>query len=104
VDGNDAPHLSGCLDVDLESSAMTNALPVHRLNLQVDAHAAAPAAYVRARDLSVERLEQDYLRTSDENPHQRYDYSAPAFGVRCTLIYDESGLPLAYPGIAIRAA
>src|SRR4051795_2547748 len=33
VDGGSAPHLDGCLDVDLESSAMTNALPVHRLNL-----------------------------------------------------------------------
>src|SRR5581483_8996727 len=28
VDGIPASHLDGCLDVDLESSAMTNALPV----------------------------------------------------------------------------
>jgi len=104
VDGNDAPHLRGCLDVDLESSAMTNALPVHRLNLPVDGHAAAPAVYVRAGDLSVERLEQQYVRTSDENSHQRYDYSAPAFAFSCVLVYDESGFLLAYPGLATRAA
>ena len=30
VDGEPAAHLDGCLDVDLESSAVTNALPVHR--------------------------------------------------------------------------
>ena len=34
VDGEAASHLDGCLDVDLESSAMTNALPVHRLGLR----------------------------------------------------------------------
>src|SRR3984957_9999403 len=35
VDGRSAPELDGCLDVDFESSAMTNALPVHRLLLSV---------------------------------------------------------------------
>ena len=34
VDGGPAPYLDGCMDVDLESSAMTNTLPVHRLDLQ----------------------------------------------------------------------
>jgi uncharacterized protein len=33
IDGDPAPHLDGCLDVDLESSAMTNTLPIHRLGL-----------------------------------------------------------------------
>ena len=33
VDGDPAHHLDGCLDVDLESSAMTNTFPVHRLDL-----------------------------------------------------------------------
>ena len=35
VDGRPAAHLDGCLDVDLESSALTNTLPVHRLDLAV---------------------------------------------------------------------
>src|SRR4051794_12739767 len=35
LDGERAPQLEGCLDVDLESSALTNAFPVHRLGLQV---------------------------------------------------------------------
>ena len=104
VDGRSAPHLDGCLDVDLESSAMTNALPVHRLDLATGEMAQAPAAYVRALDLSVERLEQQYVRMSDEDGHQRYDYSAPAFDFSCHLVYDEAGLALAYPGIAVRAA
>jgi uncharacterized protein len=103
VDGRPASHLDGCLDVDLESSAMTNALPVRRMGLATGARAAAPAAYVRAIGLAVERMEQTYLRAADEGTHQRYEYAAPAFDFACRLRYDESGLVLDYPGIAIRA-
>lgn len=103
VDGEAASHLEGCLDVDLESSAMTNALPVHRMDLRAGDRASAPAAYVRALDLRAERLEQDYVRIADEGPYQRYDYAAPVFGFTCRLRYDESGLVLDYPGIAVRA-
>lgn len=104
VDGMAAPDLDGCLDVDLESSALTNMLPVHRLRLPVGGRAAAPAVYVRAIDLSVERLEQEYRRTTDDGTRQVYDYSAPAFDFDCRLIYDTSGLVLSYPGIATRVA
>jgi hypothetical protein len=103
IDGEAASYLDGCLDVDLESSAMTNALPVRRMGLPAGAAAAAPAAYVRALDLAVERLEQHYLRATDEARHQTYDYTAPAFDFACRLVYDESGLVLDYPGIAVRA-
>jgi hypothetical protein len=103
VDGDIAAHLDGCLDVDLESSAMTNALPVRRMSLPAGAGAAAPAVYVRAAGLAVERLEQTYVRTADEATRQCYDYSAPAFDFGCRLVYDESGLVVDYPGIAVRA-
>ena len=103
VDGQPAPGLDGCLDVDLEASAMTNALPVRRMGLPVAATAAAPAAYIRAVGLAVERLEQTYARITDEAACQRYDYAAPAFGFQARLVYDECGLVLDYPGIAVRA-
>ncbi|MGI8648037.1 MAG: hypothetical protein DLM55_05875 [Acidimicrobiales bacterium] len=103
INGAPAPYLDGCFDVDLESSALTNALPVRRMGLRVGEHSAAPAAYVRALDLAVERLEQTYVRGNDQDSHQRYNYIAPAFGFTCQLIYDHSGLVLDYPGIAVRA-
>jgi len=65
VDGAPAPALHGCADVDLEASACTNAFPVRRLALEVGAGADAPAAYVRAAGLAVERLEQRYARLED---------------------------------------
>jgi hypothetical protein len=104
VDDVPAGHLDGCLDVDLESSSLTNAFPVHRLGLEVGQAAEAPAAYVRALDLSVERLEQRYVRLDDDGKRQRYHYTSPAFDFECELSYDEFGLVLEYPGIAVRAA
>jgi len=104
VNGELAPELDGCLDVDLESSSFTNAFPVHRLGLAVGAQAAAPAAYVRALDLAVERLEQRYARLPDDGDRWRYDYESPGFGFRCELVYDAAGLVLDYPGIAVRSA
>ena len=103
VDEHPAPHLEGCLDVDLEASACTNAFPVRRLSLEVGERAEAPAAYVRAVDFRVERLEQSYLRLEDEGGRRRYDYASPAFDFYAVLVYDEHGLVLDYPGIARRA-
>ncbi len=102
VDDEPAPQLDGCLEVDLEASAFTNALPVHRLGLGVGRRADAPAAYVRAVDLRVERLEQSYLRLPDIGDHSHYDYASPAFNFRAELVYDQFGLVLDYPGIAVR--
>jgi hypothetical protein len=102
VDGAPALHLDGCLDVDLEASCLTNSFPVHRLELEVGGEAEAPAAYVRADDLAVERLEQRYVRLEDAQGLQRYRYAAPAFEFECELVYDRFGLLLDYPGIGVR--
>ncbi len=102
VDGAATPELDGCLDVDLESSACTNTIPVHRMRLGVGQAAEAPAVYVRALDLAVERLDQRYARVDDDGPHQRFDYRAPAFDYEDRLVYDAAGLVLDYPGIASR--
>jgi hypothetical protein len=58
---------------------------------------------MRVPDLRAERLDQDDTRIADADRCQRYDYVAPAFGFTCRLRYDESGLVLDYPGIAVRA-
>jgi hypothetical protein len=104
VDGKVSTEIEGCFDVDLESSALTNALPIHRLHLQIGERAEAPAAYVRASALSVVRLEQSYVRAHDALDRLQFDYEAPAFDFRCRLEYDDRGLVLNYPGIASRSA
>jgi uncharacterized protein len=104
IDGRPAAHLDDCLDVDLESSCLTNAFPVQRLALEVGDSAQAPAVYVRALDLSVGRLEQRYTRLEDLNGAERYRYEAPAFDFEAELVYDASGLVVDYPGIGRRVA
>ena len=76
VDGVAAPQLDGILDVDLEASAVTNTLPVHRLELAPGVERDAPAAWVRAHDVSVERLEQTYTRVDAHH----LDYAAVELG------------------------
>lgn len=97
IDGAPALRLEGCLDLDLEASAMTNTFPVHRLRLDSRA-VSAPAAYVRAVGLAVDRLDQTYARTGEG----LYDYTAPQFDFACRLVYDQHGLIRDYPGIAVR--
>jgi hypothetical protein len=103
VDGEPAPELAGCLDVDLESCVVTNALPVRRLRLRVGEASDAPAAFVRAPGLTVERLEQRYRRLPDDpTGDARYAYAAPRFGYTGELRYEAVGLLLDYPGLATR--
>ncbi len=103
VDGAPEPALDGVWDVDLEASALTNAFPVRRMRLGVGEAADAQAAYVRALDLSVERLEQRYERLPDApGGGERYAYGAPRFGTSCELAYAPDGLVVDYPGLAER--
>ena len=99
LDGAPAPHLDGLIDVDLEASACTNTLPIHRMTFPVGEVVPAPAVYVRALDLSVTRLEQTYRRIDA----RRFAYtSEPDF--RAVLEYDTDGLIVDYPGVARRFA
>ncbi len=92
VGGRANAQLDGCLDVDLESSAMTNALPLRRLHPAVATSVAAPAVYVRAAGLTVERLEQRYIHVSEAEAGPTFDYEAPAFDFESRIDYDPSGL------------
>lgn len=100
VDGVPAPHLDGLVDVDLEASACTNTLPVHRLSLPAGEEVAASAVYVRALDLSVTRLDQTYRRRGART----FDYVSGGGAFRAVLEYDDAGLIVDYPGIAVRSA
>jgi uncharacterized protein len=82
VDRRPAPQLDGCADVDLESSASTNTLPVHRLALTEGVSHQVPAAFVRADDLSVHRLEQTYELITTTSEGLIVAYSAPSLRLR----------------------
>jgi hypothetical protein len=97
VDGASRPDLDGCVDVDFESSAVTNTLPVHRLTFTPGNPVDAPAVFVRA-DLRIQRLEQRYTLLTPGVFH----YESATFDFECRLTFDAAGLTLDYPGIATR--
>jgi hypothetical protein len=104
VDGVHDPGLDGCLDIDLEGSALTNTAPVHRLGLAVGDRAEAPAVYVRTNTLNVERLDQTYRRLPDTGEGFVFEYASPRFGYRAQLAFAADGLVTDYPDIARRVA
>jgi hypothetical protein len=100
ADGRHLPALDGLVDVDLEGSAMTNTLPMHRTDLT--GRTAGPAAYVRL-DFSVRRLDQWYGPAEPvASGGWTVAYEAPEFEADFDLTYDASGLVVEYPGLATR--
>jgi hypothetical protein len=102
VNGEVRPELDGCVDVDFESSAVTNTLPIHRVDFGVGVAVNVPAAFVRADDLRVERLEQRYTLVETNPERLSFHYESSTFGFACDLHYDLAGLVVHYPGIAAR--
>ncbi|WP_217182721.1 putative glycolipid-binding domain-containing protein [Streptomyces sp. AC495_CC817] len=104
VGGEPRADLDGCADVDFESSAVTNTLPVHRIDFEVGQGIDVPAAFVRADDLRVERLEQRYTLLESTTSGSVFRYESSTFDFSCDLRDDASGLVREYPGIADRDA
>lgn len=102
VDGTPRPELTGCVDIDFESSAVTNTLPIHRLTFRPDEPHAVPATFVYAEDLRVERIDQEYRLLDRTDGRIRFSYASPTFDFACALTYDSTGLVVDYPGIAER--
>ena len=102
VDGVPNRRLDGCLDVELESSVLTGALPVHRQRLPIGRAEHAPAAFVGTPGLSVRRLDRVFTRIGGDRARQVVDYAAPAVGAQARLTYDANGLLVAHPTVAVR--
>jgi hypothetical protein len=85
----------GCLDLDLNFSPSTNALPIRRLQLREGEEAAVSAAWLRFPSFALERLEQSYRRERAE----RYRYESAGGAFVAAIEVDASGLPLDYETI-----
>lgn len=99
VNGQDRPDLSGCPDVDLGVSPLTNSLPILRLQLNEGQSSEVCAAWVRFPELTVEILRQRYTRLSAD--HYRYDSLESGFTAE--LEVDPHGLVVRYGDIWQRA-
>ena len=100
ADGAPIPALDGCLDVDLEATPATNALPVRRLALEVGAAAEIRAAHVLVPGLEARAARQRYARTG----RGLYRYEGLDTGAAAEIEVDGSGFVVSYPGAFRRSA
>jgi hypothetical protein len=99
-DGERAPDLDGCVDVDVAATPLTNTLPIRRLaSLAVGQEVTTPVAWVDVPGLGVTRVEQTYRRLGPS----RWRYSDDAHGA-FELTVDDDGLVVDYTGMATRVA
>lgn len=98
VNGELAPDLAGCLDVDLGITPATNTLPIRRLALATGESAPLTAAWVRFPGLNVQPLGQRYTRLEERG--WRYESDT---GFTAALSVDAEGLVVSYPGVWERA-
>ena len=94
LNGADCPVVEGCVDLDLNFSPSTNALPIRRLDLAVGQAADVRAAWLRFPSLALEPLEQVYRRTADAI----YRYESAGGTFIADLEVNAAGLVIHYPG------
>jgi len=99
VAGEPRPDLSGCVDIDLGVSPITNTLPIRRLNLEPGGTAEVGAAWVQFPSLEIRRLYQRY--TLIDTKTFRYESDT---GFRADLTVDTFGVVRNYPGLWTAAA
>jgi hypothetical protein len=92
--------LTGCVDVDLELTPITNSLPVNRLNLAVGQVEEIAVAWIRFPSLKIVRARQSYERLSERT----YRYRSLGSGFTADIDVDEIGLTVRYEGIWERVA
>jgi uncharacterized protein len=92
--------ITDCIDVDIELTPATNALPINRLNLAIGDSGEIQAAWIRLPSLTIVRAHQRYERLSEKV----YRYTGIASGFQAEIEVDQFGLPIRYGNIWERIA
>jgi hypothetical protein len=95
LNGDEQPHIRGCIDIDLNFSPSTNLLPIRRLNLAIGETAEVKAAWLRFPSFKLELLTQQYRRMDETT----YRYESAGGKFVADLKVNRSGFVLEYPGI-----
>ena len=100
VDGRARPDLDAAREVDISVSPLSNTLPIRRLGLAVGESADITTAYVRVPELDVTTDPQRYTRTGENE----YLYESRDSDFRQSIMVDDDGLVIEYPGLFTRGA
>ena len=95
IDGQRAPALEGCIDIDLSGSPLTNTLPIRRASFVTGERQRFDMAWIPLDTLEPFRDGQTYTRLDDS----RFRYEAADRSFTADLIVDSHGLVIDYPGL-----
>ncbi|MEO3429202.1 putative glycolipid-binding domain-containing protein [Pelagibius sp. CAU 1746] len=98
VDGQEAPDLEGCLDVDIQVTPFTNTLPIRRLDLAEGDSADIRVVYLPVPELTPRPADQRYTclrKLGAQGGLYRYEGLFRSF--TADLPVDADGLVLDYP-------
>jgi hypothetical protein len=95
LNGQASPEVTGCIDVDLNFSPLTNMLPIRRLNLAVGQEGAVHAAWLRFPSFKLEPLEQIYRRVDTS----KYRYESAGGSFVAELEVDDVGFVTYYENL-----
>jgi hypothetical protein len=93
LNGAECFEVTGCIDLDLNFSPVTNLFPIRRLKLAVGERSAVRAAWLRFPSFKFERLDQTYSRL--DNSTYRYESAGGSFVSQ--LAVNDAGLVTHYP-------
>jgi hypothetical protein len=93
LNGQECAQATGCVDLDLNFSPLTNTLPVRRLNLNVGEKAEVRAAWLKFPGFEIEPLEQSYYRID----RTTYRYESAGGKFTADLKVNETGFVTCYP-------
>lgn len=92
-DGKEIAEVAGCVDIDISLSPSTNTLPIRRLSLARGEESDVVAAWIRFPELTIEPLQQRYVRTGEF----LYRYASDGGAFTADIEVDELGLVVSYP-------
>ncbi|WP_051766471.1 putative glycolipid-binding domain-containing protein [Saccharothrix syringae] len=99
--GAERADFDGAVDVDVQFAVLFNAIPVRRLNLQLEeGEHELPVVYVTLPDLSVQLVRQRYRTVSIGDDRSVVSFTHGEF--RQDITFDRTGLVVDYPRISYR--
>jgi hypothetical protein len=98
IDGVKAPHLEGCVDVDIQITPLTNTLPIRRLGLTEGERSEIRVAYLPVPGLHPRPADQRYTCLKALGPPGGlFRYEGLFRGFTADLPVDSNGFVVDYP-------
>ena len=98
LNGQPAPQLCGCIDIDIPLTPFTNSLPINRLRLREGETHQIKVLYIDLLEDEISAKFQQYRKIS----YDQYSYQNVPNDFEAMITVDENGFVINYPGLFSR--